>query len=48
MVEWLIPQLGSKLPGGHLIPGGDFYATVAPFSGDAVLYLKKIGTNDIT
>jgi hypothetical protein len=41
-VEWFLPQLGRTLPGARPLPGGDFVATVAPYTGDAVLYLKKL------
>jgi hypothetical protein len=39
--EWFLPQLGRTLPGGHSLVGGDYVVTTAPFTGDAVLYLKK-------
>ena len=40
-VEWFLPQVNRVFPGAHLLPGGDYVATVAPYTGDAVLYLKK-------
>jgi hypothetical protein len=40
-VEWFFPQLGRSLPGGRPLLGGDYAVTTAPFTGDAVLYLKK-------
>ncbi len=40
-VEWFIPQLGRSLAGGRPLAGGDYAVTTAPFTGDAVLYLKK-------
>ncbi len=41
-VEWFFPQLGRTMPGAKPLPGGDYLATTAPFTGDAVLYLKKL------
>jgi hypothetical protein len=41
-IEWFLPQLRRTLPGVRRLPGGDYASTVAPFTGDAVLYLKKI------
>jgi hypothetical protein len=40
-VEWFLPQLGRAFPGARPLPGGDYAATIAPYTGDAVLYLKK-------
>ena len=40
-VEWFLPQLGRTFPGARPLAGGDFAVTVAPFTGDAVLYLKR-------
>jgi hypothetical protein len=40
-VEWYLPQLRRTLPGARPLPGGDYVATVAPYTGDAVLHLKK-------
>jgi hypothetical protein len=33
--------LGRAFPGARPLPGGDYVATIAPYTGDAVLYLKK-------
>ena len=41
-VEWFLPQLGRAFPGARPLPGGDYAATIAPYTGDAVLYLRKI------
>jgi hypothetical protein len=41
-VEWFLPQVGRTLPGGRPLPGGDYAVTTAPYTGDAVLYLKKV------
>jgi hypothetical protein len=40
-VEWFLPQLGRTFPGARPLTGGDFAVTVAPYTGDAVLYLKR-------
>ncbi len=40
-VEWFIPATNQTLPGPRAIKGGYFANFVAPFIGDAVLYLKK-------
>ena len=40
-VEWFFPRINRTMPGAHPLSGGDYVATVAPFTGDAVLYLKK-------
>lgn len=40
-LEWFFPQLGRGMPGSTPLPGGDYVATVAPFTGDAVLYLRS-------
>ncbi len=40
-VEWFIPILNRKLTGEDTLGGGDFKVLTAPFSGDAVLYLKR-------
>ena len=40
-VEWFLPQVKRTFPGARPLPGGDYVATVAPYTGDAVLYLKK-------
>ncbi len=39
-VEWFLPRLQRTFPGAYPLPGGDYVVTSAPFSGDAVLYLK--------
>jgi hypothetical protein len=41
-LEWFLPQLRRKLPGARPAKGGDYFTTTSPFTGDAVLYLKKI------
>jgi len=41
-VEWFLPQINRTFPGPHPLPGGDYVVTAAPFTGDAVLYLKKL------
>ncbi len=41
-VEWFLPQPGRTLPGAYPLPGGDYVVTAAPYTGDAVLYLKAI------
>lgn len=41
-VEWFLPQIDRVCPGAHPLPGGDYVATVAPYTGDAVLYLKRV------
>lgn len=41
-VEWYFPTLGRAIPGARPLEGGDFAATVTPYTGDAVLYLKKM------
>ena len=41
-VEWSLPTLGRTWPGARPLPGGDYVATVAPYTGDAVLYPKQI------
>ena len=40
--EWFFPSLGRTLIGARPFSGGDFTATVVPYTGEAVLYLKKI------
>jgi len=40
-VEWFFPRLNRSFPGAHPLPGGDYATTAAPFTGDAVLWLKK-------
>jgi hypothetical protein len=41
-VEWFLPQVNQTFPGVKPLNGGDYIATSAPYTGDAVLYLKKI------
>ncbi|MFN2109745.1 MAG: DUF6298 domain-containing protein [Anaerolineae bacterium] len=41
-VEWFLPQLSRTLPGARPLAGGDFAVTTAPYTGDAVLYLKRM------
>jgi hypothetical protein len=41
-VEWFLPQLSRMLPGARPLAGGDYTVTVAPYTGDAVLYLKRV------
>jgi Family of unknown function (DUF6298) len=41
VMEWFIPQTGRTLPGANALTGDDYVFTVAPFTGDAVLYLKR-------
>jgi hypothetical protein len=41
-VEWYFPMLNRTIPGARPLVGGDFAATITPYTGDAVLYLKKI------
>jgi hypothetical protein len=41
-VEWYFPTLGRTIPGARPLQGGDFAATTTPYTGDAVLYLKRI------
>ncbi len=40
-VEWFIPQLNRTIEGTETLKGGDFRVLTAPFTGDAVLYLKR-------
>jgi hypothetical protein len=42
-VEWFLPQLGRTFPSARPLAGGDFAVTTAPYTGDAVLYLKRMG-----
>jgi hypothetical protein len=44
-MEWYLPQLARTLPGARPLLGGDYAFTTAPFSGDAVLYLKSNPTD---
>lgn len=41
-MEWFLPRLGRSFPGARPLPGGDYVAAAAPFTGDAVLYLKHL------
>jgi hypothetical protein len=41
-VEWFLPQLSRTLPGAHPLSGGDYVVTAPPYTGDAVLYLRKM------
>ncbi|WP_084011626.1 putative collagen-binding domain-containing protein [Cyclobacterium amurskyense] len=40
-IEWFIPVLNKTIKGNTLIKGDSFQTFSPPFSGDAVLYLKK-------
>jgi hypothetical protein len=40
-VEWFIPLLNRVVPGPHRLKGGDYRVVTPPFTGDAVLYLRK-------
>ena len=40
-VEWFLPRVNRTFPGAHPLAGGDYVATAAPFTGDAVLYIQK-------
>jgi len=44
--EWFLPQVNRTFPGASPLSGGDYVVTAAPFTGDAVLYLKKIPASD--
>jgi len=41
-VEWFIPSQNRSLIGPKTLEGGDYTVLTAPFTGDVVLYLKKI------
>lgn len=41
-MEWFLPQVNRTFPGPRPLTGGDYVATAAPYTGDAVLYLKRI------
>jgi len=41
-VEWYLPQVKRTLAGARPLVGGDYVVTVAPYTGDAVLYLKRM------
>jgi hypothetical protein len=40
VVEWYLPSLGRTIPGARPLQGGDYAVVAAPYTGDAVLYLK--------
>jgi hypothetical protein len=40
-VEWFIPSLNRKLVGAGALKGGAYVVLEPPFTGDAVLYLKR-------
>ncbi len=40
--KWFLPQVNRVLPGARPLPGGDYAVTTAPYTGDAVLYLRKV------
>lgn len=40
-VEWYFPTLRRTIPGARPLDGGDYTTTNTPYTGDAVLYLKK-------
>jgi hypothetical protein len=40
-VEWFLPRVERTFPGAFPLEGGDYAVTAAPFTGDAVLYLKR-------
>jgi hypothetical protein len=40
-VEWFLPRVNRTFPGAYPLAGGDYAVTTAPFTGDAVLYLKS-------
>lgn len=40
-VEWFIPILNRTIKGTETLQGGDYRVLTAPFTGDAVLYLKR-------
>jgi hypothetical protein len=42
VAEWFLPQVNRTLPGARALRGGDYAVTTAPYTGDAVLYLKKV------
>ena len=41
-VEWFLPRVNRTFPGAYPLPGGDYVTTATPFTGDAVLYLKRV------
>ncbi len=44
-VQWFFPVLGTSLEAGRSIAAGDYKVFEVPFTGDAVLVLKKINNN---
>ena len=40
-VEWFIPMLNQTIKGTATLQSGDYRVLTAPFTGDAVLYLKR-------
>lgn len=45
-IEWFLPQVNRTLPGAHPISGGKYQVATAPYTGDAVLYLKRVEQPD--
>jgi len=43
-VEWFLPQPRRTLQGAYPLPGGDYIVATAPYTGDAVLYLRAMGS----
>jgi hypothetical protein len=41
-VEWFLLQIRRTLPGARALLGDDYAVTTAPYTGDAVLYLKRV------
>ena len=41
-VEWFLPRVNRTFPGAYPLPGSDYVTTATPFTGDAVLYLKRV------
>jgi hypothetical protein len=41
-MEWFIPSQDRTLPAGSVLKGGDYRVATAPFTGDAVLYMKAV------
>ena len=46
--EWFLPQVNQSFPGAQPLHGGDYVATTAPYTGDAVLYLSQQYNNFVT
>jgi hypothetical protein len=40
--EWFFPTIQRSMPGASVFSGGDYAATITPFTGPAVLYIKKV------